>query len=82
MTSLEQINRYLRDLQIRMRVLAATRGAAIAGVTALLGTLLLVWIANRYQFAEGVVLPDANFAIRGGRCGIVPGLVYSFPQDR
>ena len=57
MTSLEQLQAYLRQLQQRLRLFAASRGAAIIGGLALGLTLLLVWISNRYQFAHGVVLP-------------------------
>ena len=57
MTSLEQINRYLRDLQTRMRTLAAARGVAISAATALVFTVVLVWIGNRFQFSGTVVLP-------------------------
>ena len=57
MTALEQLNRWLRQLESRLRMKAALQGAAlVAGVSFLL-TLLLVWIANRYQFAHQIVVP-------------------------
>ena len=39
------------------RFLAASRGAAVTALAALLLTLLLVWIANQYRFVEDVVWP-------------------------
>ena len=57
MTALEQLQTYLRRLELRMRILAASRGAAAITVVALLLTVLLVAIGNRLRFAEGVVWP-------------------------
>ncbi|MFL6354239.1 MAG: DUF4175 family protein, partial [Bryobacteraceae bacterium] len=57
MTALEQLNAYLRRLQLRARLFAASRGAAIVAASALFLTLLFVWIANRFEFAQTVVLP-------------------------
>lgn len=57
MTALEQLNAYLRRLESRFRALAALRGAAVVAALAFGLTILLVWIANRYQFADQVVLP-------------------------
>ncbi|HEX4747910.1 MAG TPA: hypothetical protein VH302_00075 [Bryobacteraceae bacterium] len=57
MTALEQLNAYLRRLELRLRLFAASRGAAVVAGIALLLTVLLVWISNRYEFANHVVLP-------------------------
>ena len=57
MTALEQLNDYLRRFESRLRWLAASRGAAITGPLALVLTVLLVWIADHYRFAQNVVLP-------------------------
>jgi hypothetical protein len=57
MTALEQLQTYLRRLELRMRVLAASRGAAVVTAAALLLTILLVAIGNRLRFAQGVVWP-------------------------
>lgn len=57
MTSFTRLNRYLRTLEIRLRLFAAARGLATVGLAALALTVLLVWISNRFQFAGGVVLP-------------------------
>lgn len=57
MTALEQLNAYLRRLQVKARLFAASRGAGIVAGSALLLTVVFVWIANRFEFAEDVVLP-------------------------
>lgn len=57
MTALEQLNRYLRELEVRLRSFAAFRGVALASGSALLLTILLAVICNRFQFAQGVVWP-------------------------
>jgi hypothetical protein len=57
MTALDQLNAYLRRLEVRMRLLAATRGAAIIALAAVLLTAVLAWICNRFAFADRVVLP-------------------------
>ena len=57
MTALEQLNSYLRRLEWRLRFFAASRGAAAVALWALALTVFLVWISNRYAFAQNVVLP-------------------------
>ena len=57
MTALDQLNAYLRRLELRMRLLAATRGAAIIALSAVLLTAILAWLCNRFAFADRVVLP-------------------------
>ena len=57
MTALEQLNAYLRRLELRLRLFAASRGAACVAALALLLTVVLVWVSNRYQFANSVVMP-------------------------
>ncbi len=57
MTALEQINAYLRRLELRLRLFAASRGTALVAGLALALTIVLVAIGNRYAFAQGVVFP-------------------------
>ncbi len=58
MTALEQLNRYLRQLELRMRLFAVSRGAAIVAVTAVVLTIVLVWISNQFAFSGRVVTPS------------------------
>jgi hypothetical protein len=57
MTAIVQLDDYLRRVEARLRLFAASRGAAVTAGSALVLTLLLVWIGNQYRFAENVVLP-------------------------
>ena len=57
MTALEQVNRYLRRLETRLRWLAALRGFAATAGLALALTIALAAVCNRYQFALAVVWP-------------------------
>jgi hypothetical protein len=57
MTAIVQLDDYLRRLESRLRLFAASRGAAVTACAALALTLLIVWIANQYRFAQDVVFP-------------------------
>ena len=57
MTSLAQLQDYLRRVQLRVRLFVASRGVAITAGTALLLTVFFVWLANQYRFAQGIVTP-------------------------
>ncbi len=57
MTAIGQLDDYLRRVESRLRLFAASRGAAVTVGAALALTLLLVWIGNQYRFAENVVAP-------------------------
>ena len=57
MTALNQVNAYLRRVELRLRLFAAARGAAVVAAVALTLTLFFVWTGNRYEFAQHVVLP-------------------------
>ncbi len=57
MTALEQLNGYVRQVERRLRLFAASRGFAFVAGLALGLTLLLVAICNRFQFAQSIVLP-------------------------
>ena len=57
MTAIEQLDDYLRRVEARLRLFAASRGAALTAGGALALTLLLVWIGNQYRFADNVVFP-------------------------
>ncbi|HLG96085.1 MAG TPA: hypothetical protein VKX49_07215 [Bryobacteraceae bacterium] len=51
MNALDQINAYLRRLEGRLRLFAFSKGTSLVTVSALLVTVLLVWITNRYAFS-------------------------------
>jgi hypothetical protein len=75
MTALEQLNAYLRKLELRMRLLAATRGAAIIAGSAVLLTALLAWICNKFAFAGNIVFPVRIVLYLSVAAAIVFGLV-------
>jgi hypothetical protein len=56
MNALDQLNAYLGRLEGRLRFLAVSKGASLVTVSALLVTVFLVWIVNRYAFSSGSVL--------------------------
>jgi len=56
MNPLDRLSEYLRSIEKRLRVLAWTRGAAIAAGAALISTVILVMIANAYAFSPSSLL--------------------------
>src|SRR5271154_2965951 len=56
MNPLDRLSEYLRAVERRLRVLAWTRGAAIAAGVALIATVVLVLIANSFAFSHGSLL--------------------------
>ncbi|MBV8551951.1 MAG: hypothetical protein JOY54_11680 [Acidobacteriaceae bacterium] len=85
MTALEQLRGYLRKLELRFRLLLASRGAAIVAGLALALTLLLVWIGNRYEFAARIVIPLRWGLFAGIACVAVVALaipVLRFTRKR
>jgi hypothetical protein len=70
MTALQQLNAYLKDLERRLRILAASKGAAVSAACALVLTVVLVWIGNRYKFDAGLVLPFRVLLMAGVACAI------------
>jgi len=51
MKPLDQLNSYLQRLESRLRLRAFSRGTSLVTVSALLITVFLVWIINRYAFS-------------------------------
>jgi membrane protein implicated in regulation of membrane protease activity len=85
MTELEQLNAYLRNLERRFRLFAFSRGTAIVAASALLLTVLFVWIANRYAFAQQVVLPLRIllfFAVAAGLSLLIALPIYKLTRVR
>lgn len=56
MNALDQLNAYLRRLESRFRLLAFSKGTSLVTVSALLVTVILVWITNRYAFSPGSLI--------------------------
>ena len=56
MNPLDRLSEYLRTVEKRLRVLAWTRGAAIAAGAALVSTIVLVLIANSFAFSSSSML--------------------------
>src|SRR5712691_11218145 len=56
MNPLDRLSEYLRSIEKRLRVLAWTRGAAVAAGAALISTVILVLIANSYAFSSNSLL--------------------------
>ncbi len=77
MTALEQLNAYLRRMELRLRLFAASRGTALVAGLALVLTVLLVWISNRYAFADARGPPFAHFAVSGFSGGGIVRVGYS-----
>ncbi|HEV2688916.1 MAG TPA: hypothetical protein VGV35_10185, partial [Bryobacteraceae bacterium] len=56
MNALDQLNAYLERLESRLRLLAFSKGSSLVTVSALLITVFLVWIINRYAFSPTSLL--------------------------
>src|ERR1700680_2269911 len=56
MNALDQLNAYLQRLENRLRLSACSKGTSIVTIAALVMTVLLVWIINRYAFSAASLL--------------------------
>lgn len=52
MNPLDQLNSYLKRVEVRLRLFILARGAALTALAALLSTVLLVLLANSFAFSE------------------------------
>jgi hypothetical protein len=57
MSRREQLNRYIAQVQQRLRLDAGVRGAAVVAAAALVATVLLTLILNHYAFPEHALTP-------------------------
>ncbi len=87
MNALDQLNTYLGRLESRLRFLAVSKGASLVTVSALVVTVFLVWIINRYAFSSASVLAarillfiSVATAIAFGL--VIPLLEFEPPQHR
>jgi hypothetical protein len=78
MTALEQLNAYFGTLERRLRLLVLSRGAALTAAAALLVTIALAWIGDRFAFAERAVLPLRILLYAAVAAAIVLALVVPF----
>lgn len=69
MSARDELNSYIGQVERRLRLGAAVRGAAIIAAVALLATILLVLIANAFAFA--------SWSITGARVVLACALVYA-----
>jgi len=56
LNALDQLNGYLQRLEKRLRFLAVSKGTSLVTVSALVITVFLVWIINRYAFSPASLL--------------------------
>src|SRR5580693_6454633 len=56
MNALDQLNAYLRRLESRLRLSTFSKGTSLVTVSALVVTVLLVWIINRYAFSSASLI--------------------------
>jgi hypothetical protein len=56
LNALDQLNSYLQRLEKRLRFLAVSKGTSLVAISALVITVLLVWIINRYAFSPASLL--------------------------
>jgi hypothetical protein len=56
MSPLDQLNTYLQRLESRLRLSALSKGTSLVTVSALVITVILVWIINRYAFSSTSLL--------------------------
>ncbi len=75
MNALDQLNAYLHRLEGRLRLLAFSKGTSLVTVSALLVTVLLVWIINRYAFSPASLLTARILLFLSVATAIAFGLV-------
>src|SRR5580700_11480847 len=56
MNAIDQLNGYLQRLEKRLRFLAVSKGTSLVTISALVITVFLVWIINRYAFSSASLL--------------------------
>jgi hypothetical protein len=75
MSPLDQLNTYLKRLESRLRLSAVSKGTSLVTVSALVITVLLVWIINRYAFTSTSLLWARIFLFISVATAIAFGLV-------
>src|SRR5277367_1651056 len=75
MNALDQLNAYLRRLESRLRLAAFSKGTSLVAISALLVTVILVWITNRFAFSPGSLIGARIFLFLSVATAIAFGLV-------
>src|ERR1700690_1705847 len=75
MNAIDQLNSYLQRLEKRLRFLAVSKGTSLVTVWALVITVLLVWIINRYAFSPASLLWARTLLFLSVATAIAFGLV-------
>ncbi len=75
LNAIDQLNSYLQRLEKRLRFLALSKGTSLVTVSALVITVLLVWIINRYAFSPASLLTARIFLFLSVAVAIAFGLV-------
>ena len=78
MTAREQLNAYFGTLERRFRLLVVSRGTAFAAAAALLLTVVLAWVGDRFAFSGRAVLPLRILLYSAVAAAIVLALVVPF----
>jgi hypothetical protein len=75
LNAIDQLNSYLQRLEKRLRFMALSKGTSLVTVSALVITVLLVWIINRYAFSPASLLTARIFLFLSVAVAIAFGLV-------
>ena len=75
LNALDQLNGYLQRLEKRLRFLALSKGTSLVTVSALVITVALVWIINRYAFSPASLLSARILLFLSVAVAIAFGLV-------
>ncbi len=75
LNAIDQLNSYLQRLEKRLRFLAVSKGTSLVTVSALVITVLLVWIINRYAFSPASLLTARILLFLSVAVAIAFGLV-------
>ena len=75
MNAIDQLNSYLQRLEKRLRFLAVSKGTSLVTISALVITVLLVWIINRYAFSSASLLTARILLFLSVATAIAFGLV-------
>jgi hypothetical protein len=75
LNALDQLNSYLQRLEKRLRFLAVSKGTSLVTVSALVITVVLVWIINRYAFSPASLLTARILLFLSVAVAIAFGLV-------